>query len=519
VPSDRPTRMMARNRPTSLMLGGHRDLGLQVPLNNLRVAGPPLFASFRVRLTLSTVSLLAALALGWLASLDSPYPVIVAVGGSAILLLALTRPHYLALLILGAAPFYFLIRDLLPLPLGVVWWDVLIVLLFIGWVIRWAAGLSRLPSSAILLLAAGYLLWGLLEVARSPNLLLGMSGFRAIFLPLLLVFPMSDVSARRRMIELGLRTLLWVGLAVALHTIAQSVLLNTHVISRGSALDTGRAVYMANHEGFAPSPRFGLERGLGPFPDPGQNGVFLSGIAGVLSPFALRRGSSQLKHAKPTLILVFVALVGTLSTWTILATLLTASLVLLLRHTGNPILNRLALRVLLLCTVIVLAVATTPGALRLDPVVGQAYSSDTFRDYTANLRESLLTADLGGSGLHYVPASVDLPGDAPPDAAPLGTGYFFLDDLVLQIGLVGVALLLALWLSAIGRSFRFSRRSHGFGNTQAEMVWAGLFVLFVASQHYGAPLIHGPDALVAFLLAGAASLTVVRTEELPAGTL
>lgn len=439
-----------------------------------------------------------AVALGWL--LASGFAAVVTGGFAAIALLTLfvARLEYAVAGMLALGPFYTLIKGLLPPPLDVVWWDALVVLILVAWALRRGTLRAAPLSGPVFWLGLVYVLWGVVEIFVGPDLLLGMFGFRSIFLTTLLLFPFIDVVGRSENRELLYRVLIAAGLLVAIQALMQFLLLNAQLISPGSSIDTGRLAYMENHQGYAPSPRFGFQRGLGPFPDPGQTAVYLAGVSILFTARLVGR-----PHRAKTfigLLIVILGLIATLASWSLIVTLTMMAAMFVVLRTMKGRLP--ALLILLVFAVLGGAFLESRLEAGISPLIkaplSTHYSSETLLKNTANLRGAFLSLDLTGEGLQVVPASLraQLEGTT---VAEFGSGYFFLDDIVVQIGLGGIFILLALWITAIVRAYQGQLR--GPKSIDSLIGFSIATVLLLASQHYGAPIIHGPDVMLLLMWA------------------
>jgi hypothetical protein len=442
------------------------------------------------------VGAIAAILMG--ISIASGYWVVPVAVGLAIFLmwLGLQNPLTSSKLLLLLSAFYFPIKLALPSPLDSVWLDVMLVTILSGWLLRVVMGSSGLVGSrAVAVLLGLFLAWGAIEVLRAPSLLYGLFGFRRVFAPFLAfgLFSAASISPSHR--AALLKTILGIGCIVAAYCIGEFVLINAHLMSPGSWIDLGRGIYMRASQGYAPSPRFGLTRSLGPWPDPSQAALYMIGALGLgLRVFWLKAGR---RRGRLAVLLLCLGVFSTLSTWPmVVAVLLIAVAITLRRPSGVP--ERIIWGAVGGVAVFALLFVSFRVPIPSGPEAN--YSGTTLQASTSNLRRAFAEGDLAGNGLYDQPSSLsDLPGGV--EFANLGLRYLFLDDLVTQLGLIGICLLLGLWTAGIVKGYWSATRAGSDIDRDQLAVALALAGLLLASQHYGAPLIYGVNYLLIALLA------------------
>jgi hypothetical protein len=421
---------------------------------------------------------------------------------SSMLWSGLRHPLVAAQVLLVASALYFPIKLALPPTVNSVWLDAVVGLSLGGWLLRWISGGGKVAvSHAVGVPVALLLAWGVIEALRAPDLLFGAYGFRAIFTPFMAFWLFAAAVSSIEQRSVVLKTIVVLGCAVATYCVLEFVLLNAHLASPGSWIDLGRAEYMQENAGFVPSLRFGLIRSLGLWPDPSQAALYLVGALGIATHFISIRRTRR--WALLCVGLLVLGLASTLSTWPIVV----AAGVLAIAagiHKQGRIPERMTLIVALAVVGWVLVGILAPAPLR-DPQLrfDEVYSTTTVLENTSNLQEALGHFDLLGRGLYDVPASQGYSDGSLHAADALGNRYFFLDDLVRQVGLIGISMLLALWMSAVVVSYA---RGSRWGPDRVLLgVALSLAGLFLASQHYGAPLIYGVNYVLVALMAVAAT--------------
>jgi hypothetical protein len=451
-------------------------------------------------------------------SIASGYWVVpVAVGLAAFLMwLGLRYPLSSTKLLLLLSALYFPIKLTLPSPLNSVWLDIVLVTILVGWLLRVVMRpTGSVGSRTVAVLLGLFLAWGAIEVLRAPSLLHGVFGFRTVFASFLAFGLFSAASVTPGDRAALLKTILGIGCAIAAYCVGEFVLINAHLMSPGSWIDVGRGIYMRANQGYPPAPRFGLTRSLGPWPDPSQAALYMIGALGLgLRGFWLKAGR---RGGRLAILLLCLGVFSTLSTWPmVVAVLLIAAAIILRRPSRVP--ERIVWVTVCGVAVFVLLFVSFRVPIPIGPEVGVVgYSGTTLHASTSNLRQAFAEGDLAGTGLYNQPSPLSNPAGG-VEFANLGFRYLFLDDLVTQLGLIGICLLLGLWTAGIVKGYWGATRAGSDIDRDQLAVALALAGLLLASQHYGAPLIYGVNYLLVALLAmvsvRAGSLSHVRAERL-----
>lgn len=417
--------------------------------------------------------------------------------------LGLRHPLASSKLLLLLSALYFPIKLALPSPLDSVWLDIVLVTILAGWLFSVVMGSSigSVKSRTVVALLSMLLAWGAIEVLRAPSMLYGLFGFRTVLASFLAFGVFAAASATSSGRTAVLNTMLGIGCAIAVYCVAEFVAINAHLLAPGSWIDVGRAIYMGANEGYPPSPRFGFTRSLGPWPDPSQAALYMTGALG-LGLRGLWNGT-RARLRKLSILLLSLGVASTLSTWPmVVVVLLLAGAIVLQRPSGVPE------RIVWVAVGGITAFGLVFIAFRLPAPLSSeipktqvpGYSATTLYASTSNLREALRDLDLLGDGLYDRPSTISQPVGG-TELENLGSRYLFLDDLVSQLGLIGVLLLLALWTAGIVKAYSIATRRRGSIDIDQLATALALTGLLLASQHYGAPLIYGVNYMLVALLA------------------
>lgn len=423
-------------------------------------------------------------------------------GAFALVIIALVRLHWLIALYLALAPLYFLVKLWLPATLGSIWRDLLLGLIIVGWVfnvlVRQDLRISRKDWKFALV--ALFALLVLLEIFGSESILTGIFGFRTLFRCLLVYFVgvfLLDSKHRTDHMRLFLNAFLLGAMINAFAAALQFLLISLlKAASPGTWFDPIRLAFQI----IPLAPRFGLERALGLFTDPNDIGQILVVALAIMLPRTLSGHSFRSRLAYVLLCgVTFFAIVGTLAIFAILP----AALVLLLFFAFGV--GGRARNLLIVVSIVGLAAV---GAWFLAPrstVSWEGYTIDQILDSFSYIPRAVVEGNFFGQGYGVYSDLAERFGISMGSTADRSTYWFYLDQIAVQIGLLGILFWLFLWAAFLHAGYRTASRFLKCGDSVQSALslssWLALVGLFLSSLHYGPYRVGGIDLLLYLLWA------------------
>jgi hypothetical protein len=403
-------------------------------------------------------------------------------GGVALIAwLCLLKTNWAIWLLIFVSPFHFVVKALSSSGLVDVWREVFFLLIFGAWLLQVLVGKRRLPRISLLnLLIAGYLLWGIVAILNSANLLVGLAGFRFMFSFVPLFFVAHSTIADERDVKRFVGAILASGVVVAVIAILQFILVSVlGLVEQGTSIDFAR-----KFAGSAKATGIPWERANSVLVSPNELGVFLSVCLTLGFSYYW---SVDRRNRHPWLLRLLLAVLGmgllASMSRSSMAGLAVALLVLgLVKRRGGPVF------VLVVSAILVLAVVGLYVEAQFQSVytLSDPYFSNTWKETLSSTMLGRLS--LLGQGYGLTPSVAEKLGIDDSSVLMLGGIDIYFVQSILQIGLIGFSLFFLGWLLFVRDAYLGARRpnSSEFMHDTAAGMCAAFLAIMVTSLHVAA---------------------------------
>ena len=397
---------------------------------------------------------------------------------------------------------YFLLKLYLPITLNSTWRDFLILTILYLWLLN-----VLFKNSTLWLrknwcnnLVIFFLIFILLQILNSQSLLTGVLGFRTLFrcLPIyfvalfLLQGKQREGTMRLFFNAFLLGALINVG-ACALQFLTISVLKIAPLHAWFDPIRNVSAVSI---------PRLGMYRSVGFFGDPNDVGMVMVCVLAIMLPRTIKKGTHR--HWilwRGLCLLTIFAIIGTLAIFAILPALLVILTFFSLRINNRTIKNCLAV-VCIACLLII-----SLSMLRPDTPLtwlGYGYTYEQVINSFSYIPQAFQEGNIFGRGYGIPSELADRFGASQGSTADRKTYWFYLDQITVQIGLMGVIVWLCLWAVFLYQGYLNIYTVNQKSSVEYRLALSTflcLLGLFLSSLHYGPWRAGGVDLLLYLLWA------------------
>ena len=368
------------------------------------------------------------------------------VGVSIIVGLCLLEINWAICLLVLLSPFHFALKVLSASLVVDVWRELFFLLIFASWVLQLLLGKRRPPGMTVLNFVVGsYVLWGIVAILNSANLLVGLAGFRFMFAFVPLYFVARSTITSEKDVKRIIASILASGVVVAVIAILQFILVSLlGVIEKESSIDFAR-----KFAGTSQAEGIPWDRATSVLGGPNELGVFLAvclalGFSYYWSPERRKR--------HPWLLVLVLAIMGL----GLLASMSrSAMLGLAVALLTLGVVKRRAGPVVFLC--LAGALLSAVATIYVEALFRPAYElSDPYFAYTWQevlSSPSLWRSPILGQGYGLTPSVAEKLGIEDSSVFELGGVDIYFVQSVAQIGLVGFCLFMLAW-------FLFVRDAH-----------------------------------------------------------
>jgi len=154
------------------------------------------------------------------------------------LILSFLRIDWAIVLLVFLCPFHYVLKEMYPSIYTDIWREIFLACLLVSWFIQVIAKKLPAPSKNVLNnVIIGYLMWGILEIFRSVNLLIGLAGFRFMFPFIPLYFVALSVFETKEKIGKYVNAILISGFIAGIIGVIQFITVSLlHVVTPGSSI-------------------------------------------------------------------------------------------------------------------------------------------------------------------------------------------------------------------------------------------------------------------------------------------
>lgn len=405
--------------------------------------------------------------------------------------------QYIIAIYLALSPLYFLLKLYLPTTLGSTWRDLLVMLIvyfgLLNIFIRMPTFSKKKNWSDYLVIF--FLIFVLLQILNSQSLLTGIFGFRALFrcLPvffvaLLLLQGKQREGTMRLFFNAFLLGALINVFACALQFLTISIL---QIAPIGSLFDPIRG-----STGFAAT-RFGMYRAVGFFSDPNDVGQIMVCALAIMLPRTMQGSKWRQRQLWKILCSITIfSIVGTLAIFAILPALLVILTFFSLR-TNNRTIRKCLAGMSIGCLLII-----SSGMLRPDTPLtwlGYGYTFEQVINSFSYIPQAFEEGNIFGRGYGVSSELAERFGIFQGSIADRQTYWFYLDQITVQIGLMGTILWLCLWAVFLCKAYLNIYTINQKGSVEYRLALSTflcLLGLFLSSLHYGPWRAGGVDLLL-----------------------
>jgi len=393
--------------------------------------------------------------------------------------LCLVKTNWAISLLILLSPFHFALKALSSSGLVDVWREVFFLLIFGAWLLQVLVGKRRPPRISLLnLVIAGYLLWGIVAILNSANLLVGLAGFRFMFSFVPLFFVANSTLSSEQDVKRFVGTILASGVVVAVIAILQIIFVSMlGLVERGTSFDFAR-------EFAGTSQRGPWERASSVLVGPNELGVFLSVCLTLAFSYYW---SVDRRKRHPWFLTVLLAIMGmgllaSMSRSSMLGLAVALLALGLMKRRGGPVF------VLVVSGILLLAV----GGLYREELLQPVYDlSDPYFSHTWQVTLSsrlLWRSPLLGQGYGLTPGVAEKLGIDDSSVLMLGAIDIYFVQSILQIGLIGFSLFCLGWLLFVRDAYRGGRRPNNseFMRDTSSGICAAFLGIMVTSAHVAA---------------------------------
>ena len=424
--------------------------------------------------------------------------------------LCLVKTNWAISLLILLSPFHFALKALSSSGLVDVWREVFFLLIFGAWFLQVLVGKRRPPRISLLnLVIAGYLLWGIVAILNSANLLVGLAGFRFMFSFVPLFFVANSTLSSEQDVKRFIGAILASGVVVAVIAILQIIFVSfLGLVERGTSFDFAR-------EFAGTSQRGPWERASSVLVGPNELGVFLSVCLTLAFSYYW---SVDRRKRHPWFLTVLLAIMGvgllaSMSRSSMLGLAVALLALGFVKKRGGPV------SVLVVSAILLLAA----GELYLKTLFESVFTlSDPYFTHTWH---SWLSSDADwrspflGQGYALTPTVIEKLGvDDPSVKTVVGQDIYFFQS-TMQIGLIGFSLFFLAWLLFVRNGYRGAKRSNvsAFMRDTAAGIYAAFLGIMVTSLHLAAWEYVSFAASFYLLAAIATRINSIGPEEVSSG--
>jgi hypothetical protein len=466
-------------------------------------------------------AIVVALLVTFLGSATAVMLILATITAPLLLWVAITRMEWLIASFLLFSPLHYILRYWLPAPLDALWRDLLFALILIGWLLRLLLQQHTIIWNRYSFYVLVLIGWVALQAINSPTWLTGILGFRTILRYFPLFFIVMDTfrgPQRERRMALYIGAFLTGATLNAVFAAAQFLFISILQTSSAGAtwIDPIRMLGVGDKTVY-PWSRLDINRALGFFPDPNYLGQTLTAAFCFLFARWLWPVERQKRlWSSPLVLLYLFAMVGTIAIFAIGPGLLAFTILILAR------LTRRYRRILLSGIFIVFLTIGLLMLLNVGGLTWVGYQSENVLRQVRYIPLAIAERNLFGAGLA---TSADLAnrfsiatGPATAEGPLVATvAWFFFDETVWQIGLLGTLYWIVIWLLFANRGFRITLFLKPATPEHQLMMgsWVALISLLAASLHYGSVHISGVDILLPTMWAYIAAASVTNSWQQP----
>lgn len=224
------------------------------------------------------VALLFCLIMAWLIGCIVTYfskATVVTLIAVVLVILSLTRIKLAICLFIFLCPFHFLVKEIYPGLITDLWREIFIFCIFTSWFFQVCLGDMSLPRKNILNeVIVVYIIWGMVTILRSYNLLGGLAGFRFLFAFVPLYFIALSTINGEEEIRRYVNVIVISGFIVAFFAIVQFTFVSLlKIVPPGTFIDFSRKY--ASHVSIVAA-GVPFERAISFLASPNELGIFLS---------------------------------------------------------------------------------------------------------------------------------------------------------------------------------------------------------------------------------------------------
>ena len=396
----------------------------------------------------------------------------------------LWRINWAILALVFLSPFHYAIKELSSSMLVDVWRELLLLLILGGWLARVLVRRQPFyPNEFISLVLVAYLLWGVVEIFNSVNLLVGLAGFRYLFGFVPLYFVARSTITGEREVRRFINAILVGGVIVAVIAVVQFVVVSVlGVVERGTSIDFVRK-YAPMSYAVSGIP---WHRSNSILVSPNELGLFLAACLVLTYSYCLSMGRRPRRSwlLVTSMLCMGAGLLVSMSRSAILGLAAGMLAVGIVKRRGAPA----VLIGLVLAATVALIVAPFYVVALFAPVY--TFSDPYFASTLKSALESKPTweSPFVGRGYSVTPSAMQKLRIEDDSVGVLGGVDMYALQLVTQIGFVGFTLFCLGWLVFLARAFRVARYTSGstFSRDTAAGVFGALVTMMVASSHVDA---------------------------------
>ncbi len=410
--------------------------------------------------------------------------------------------QYIIAIYLALSPLYFLLKLYLPTTLGETWRDLLIILIvyfgLLSIFIRRQCLSIKINRKDYLVIF--FLIFVLLQILNSQSLLTGVLGFRTLFRCLPIYFmALFLLRGKQREGTMGMffnAFLLGALINVFACTLQFLTISILQIAPPGSLFDPIRG-----SSGFA-AIRFDMYRAVGFFSDPNDVGQIMVVALAIMLPRTMQGGTWLHRQIWKILCgITIFAIVGTLAIFAILP----AVLVILIFFSFRV--NKRAIKKCLIVMSIGSLLIISLGMLRPDTPLtwlGYGYTDKQVINSFSYIPQAFMEGNIFGRGYGVSSELAGRFGTSQGSTADRKTYWFYLDQITVQIGLMGIMLWLYLWAVFLYKGYLSIYSITQKSSVEYRLTLSTflcLLGLFLSSFHYGPWRAGGVDLLMYILWA------------------
>lgn len=429
---------------------------------------------------------LLLLAVGFLAAYQTiqfSLNLLLFVSFALIVILCLLKINWAICLLIFLSPFHYAIKELSSSVAIDVWREVFLLVILWCWLLQiLLRKRPLLPNNLLSFVLIAYLLWGIVEIFNSADMLVGMAGFRYMFSFLPLYFITISTVTDEADIKRFVKAILASGVIVGAIAIVQFVLVSLlAVVEKGKGIDFARK--------YAPTSYLAVgipwDRANSILVGPNELGVFLAVCLTLMYGYYL---SKENRSRHPWLVIVSMVITGV----GLLVSMSRSSMLgFVVACVALGILKRRPLKPLFALLVVAIVLLVVAPFYLLPLFIPVFSFSDLY--FTATLSgavssEMVWGAPLVGHGYGLTPSVSEKLGIEDPSVLLLGGVDIYVVQSIAQIGLIGFSLFFLGWVLFLKDAYRGAKQANGseFQRDTAAGIYAALLGIMVTSAHVAA---------------------------------